>query len=168
MSLPTLGLVEKVLHSTAWKDFDGNDSTFQSAVLWDESRLTATAHRYAPYLACTEYGRGQEGLDQLESIVPKSSIRRVSNRRNVGTCYIVAADASQSSEVVSAGRNSGGNRFSSYGPIPSALKLAPDLLDYEGVPSNSEQQRLTTVHGFRMRLDNVVGCLLYTSDAADD
>ena len=158
MNRPSLGQVEKVLHSTAPEDFDSNDAAFRSATSWDESRLNLNPQRHSSYLACAEYGRGQEGLNQLESVIPKSGIRRISNAQDLGICYMVAANATQSSEGMSAGGQSRGNGISTFGPIPSALKLAPGLLDYEGMlPSDSEQQRLTTIHGFRMQLDNVIG-----------
>lgn len=158
MNRPSLGQMEKVLHSTAPEDFDGNNAAFLSATSWDEPRLNLNPHRHSAYLACAEYGNGREGLDQLESVIPKFGIRRISNAQDLGTCYIVAANATQSLEVISAGRQSRRNGISTFGPIPSALKLAPGLLDYEGaLPSDSENQRLTTMHGFRMKLDNVIG-----------
>lgn len=54
--------------------------------------------------------------------------------------------------------------MTSFGPVPSAMKLAPGLLNHEGRTRGSkcagkqeQPKQLATTHGPRMRFENLVG-----------
>ena len=152
-SFPSLSLFEKALRTTAIHDFDGHDPAFQAAVRWDRRRLRDKfSHQHAPYLACAEYGEGREAMNRLKEFLSPEAVRPASNTAETGACFIVTASNAQATSI-----SAHGEQFwlLSVGPVPSALKLAPGLLDHNNDGSSSE--RLATTHGKGMRMANVVG-----------
>ncbi|CAN0370681.1 unnamed protein product, partial [Laminaria digitata] len=149
---PPLALVKQVLVSTAHQEFD-NDAAFQAATEWHGARLLEDPSRQAPHLACAEYSKGSRALRKLEAHLPKRAIRKVSNHKLHGTCFIATASAPV---AVSMRNHLGDYDLTSFGPIPASLKLAPELLDHDGPPLDGEE-RLATTHGKRMRFENVAG-----------
>ncbi|CAM9868950.1 unnamed protein product, partial [Ascophyllum nodosum] len=150
---PSLSLFEKALRTTAIHDFDGHDPAFQAAVRWDRRRLRDKfSHQRAPYLACAEYGEGREAMNRLKEFLSPEAVRPASNTAETGACFIVTASNAQATSI-----SAHGEQFwlLSVGPVPSALKLAPGLLDHNNDGSSSE--RLATTHGKGMRMANVVG-----------
>ena len=149
---PPLDLVKQVLVSTAHKEFDC-DAAFEAATGWQGEKLSRSPSRQAPHLACAEYSKGRQVLRKLEALLSDGLIRKVSNNKLHGTCFIVTASA----PTAAAMRDSLGNYdLTSFGPIPASLKLAPELLDHDGPPLE-EEERLATTYGRRMRLDSVGG-----------
>lgn len=148
---PPLALVEQVLVSTAHEDFE-HDAVFEAASKWHGERLLQSPSRQAPHLACAEYSKGSQALLKLEAHLSSGAIRRVSNHKLHGTCFIVTASASTAAGMKDHLRD---YDLTSFGPIPATLKLAPELLDHDG--PELEEGRLTTRHGGRMRFDNVIG-----------
>ena len=149
---PPLDLVKQVLVSTAHQEFDG-DAAFEAATEWHGERLSRSPSRLAPHLACAEYSKGSEALGKLEELLPNESIRKVSNHKLHGTCFIVTVSAPT---AVAMRDNLEDYGLTSFGPIPATMKLAPELLDHDGPPFD-EEERLVTKHGRRMRLDRVGG-----------
>lgn len=146
-----LALVEQVLVSTAHDEFE-NYAVFEAATKWHGERLLQSPSRQAPHLACAEYSNGSQALLKLEARLPSGAIRKVSNHKLHGTCFIVTASASTAADMNDHMRDFD---VTSFGPIPATLKLAPELLDHDG--PELEEGRLTTRHGERMRLENVIG-----------
>ena len=152
-SFPSLSLFERALRTTAIHDFDGHDPAYQAAVHWDRQRLRDKfSHQRAPYLACAEYGEGRKAMKRLKEFLSPEAIRPASNTVETGTCFIVTASNEHATSISAHQKEFW---LSSVGPFPSALKLAPGLLDHnnDGIPS----ERLTTTHGKRMRMANVEG-----------
>ena len=152
-SFPSLSLFEKALRTTAIHDFDGHDPAYQAAVRWDRQRLRDQfSNQRAPYLACAEYGKGREATNRLKEFLSSEAVRPASNTVETGACFIVTASNAQATSI-----SAHAEQFwlLSVGPVPSALKLAPGLLDHNDNGNSSE--RLTTTHGERMRMANVEG-----------
>ena len=149
---PPLDLVKQVLVSTAHQEFD-SDAAYEAATVWHGERLSRSPSRQAPHLACAEYSKGSQSLRKLQAFLPNGSIRRVSNHKLHGTCFIVTASAPTAAAL---GDSLGDYDLTSFGPIPATMKLAPELLDHDGPPFD-EEERLVTKHGRRMRLDRVGG-----------
>ncbi|CAN0100531.1 unnamed protein product, partial [Ascophyllum nodosum] len=150
---PSLSLFEKALRTTAIHDFDGHDPAYQAAVRWDQQRLRDQfSNQSAPYLACAEYGKGREATNRLKEFLSSEAVRPASNTVETGACFIVTASNAQATSI-----SAHAEQFwlLSVGPVPSALKLAPGLLDHNDNGNSSE--RLTTTHGERMRMANVEG-----------
>ena len=156
---PSLQQVNQVLITTSREDFDGDDAAFRAATAWHGERLRAHPTRKAPHLACAEYSGGRLALTKLGELLSENALRRVSNHREHGTCFFATASLSQATTV---SEDLEGYGLTSFSPVPSALKLAPGLLNHEGlVPADAareeSEQRLTTTHGSRMRFENVAG-----------
>lgn len=149
---PPLALLKQVLVSTAHQEFD-SDAAYESATEWHGKRLSRTPSRVAPHLACTDYSKGSQALRKLEALQLTGSVRKVSNHKLHGACFIVTASAPMAAAVKD---HLGDYALTSFGPIPATLKLAPEMLDHDGHPLD-EQGRLTTTHGRRMRFDGVGG-----------
>ena len=152
-SFPSLSLLERVLRTTAIHDFDGHDPAYQAAVHWDRQRLRDKfSHQRAPYLACAKNGKGRVAINLLKEFLSPEAVRPASNTVETGACFIVTASNEQAASI-----SAHPEEFwlSSVGPFPSALKMAPGLLDHKNDGSSSE--RLTTTHGERMRMANVEG-----------
>ena len=149
---PPLSLVKQVLVSTAHQEFD-SDAAFEAATQWHGERLSRSPSRLAPHLACTEYTKGSQALRELEALLPNGSVRKVSNNKLHGTCYIVTASAPTAAAIRD---NLDEYDLTSFGPIPAPMKLAPELLDHDGPPLDDEE-RLATTYGRRMCFDSVGG-----------
>ena len=149
---PPLDLVKQVLVSTAHKEFDC-DAAFEAATGWQGEKLSRSPSRQAPHLACADYSKGSQALRKLEALLPNGSIRKVSNHKLHGTCFIVTVSAPTAASMKD---HLGDYTLTWFGPIPAALKLAPELLDHDGPPLDGEE-RLATTHGRRMRFDSVAG-----------
>lgn len=152
---PSLGQIGRVMITTVNEDFDSED-VFRAAVAWHQDRLLENPSRKAPYLACAEYEEGRQAMKKLEVLLSKAALRRVSNHKAHGTCFFVTAS---SSEADSLWQDLGAYRLTSFGPMPSSLKLAPGLLNHEGLTpqGDGESKRLLTTHGNRMQFANVEG-----------
>ena len=149
---PPLDLVKQVVVSTAHREFD-SDAAFEAATEWQGERLSRSPFRQAPHLACAEYSKGRQALRKLEALLPDGSIRKVSNHKLHGTCFIVTASAPTAAVMRGSLED---YDLTSFGPIPATLKLALELLDHDG-PALDEEERLATTYGRRMRLDRVGG-----------
>lgn len=165
-----LAVVEEVLVTTAKEDFGGREAAYQSAVKWQNrllSQQTGQGQQPAPYLACFEYGDAREAMDSLERLLPEAaSIRRASLREQHGACFLVTLESPAVAAAL-AGRLHQDLR--QFDPFPSALKLAPGLLNHNngltfgGDDPDALQDRLSTKHGARMRGDSVAGIVLELS-----
>lgn len=141
--------------TTVKEDFDSDDA-LEAASAWYQDRLLENRSRKAPYLACAEYAEGRQAMKELERLLSTAALRRVSNHKAHGTCFLVTA---LWSEAESLSQDLGSFRLTSFGPVPSSLKLAPGLLNHEGLTpkDDGERERLMTTHGKRMRFGNVAG-----------
>lgn len=159
-SRPSLGQIARMMLTTALEDFGNSDSAFGAAIAWHRDRLLETPNRRAPHFACAEYGEGKRAMKKLEELVSKTSLRRVSNRRDYGTCFFATMSFSQ---AAAASQDLQAYGLVSFGPVPSVLKIAPGLLNHGGLEFEGgdeqlqQQQRLTTTHGNRLRFENVAG-----------
>eukprot|EP00903_Cladosiphon_okamuranus_P018381 g16907.t1 len=160
---PSLSVASQVLLTTLGDDFEGDDASFGAATAWHGDRLRESPSRRAPHLACAEYGEGKQAMRKLEGLFSESALRLVSNSKDHGTCFFVTASASHAA-TVSLDLEAYG--LASFGPVPSAMKLAPGLLNHDGRPpgrgsssagEEGQPKRLATTHGPRMRFENVVG-----------
>ena len=159
---PPLGLVEKILLTTAQLDFRGHDQSFEAATRWNEERLQASeGDARAPHLACAEYGDGHKAASALEAFLSPESVRHVHHSVDHGACFIVTASDAQAVELSTEQAWFG---LVSFGPFPSALKIAPGVLEHGGSVGVSEGSngsgRLTTTHGLSMCMDNVQGIIV--------
>ncbi|CAN0510193.1 unnamed protein product, partial [Laminaria digitata] len=157
---PPLGLVEQTVLTTARQDFGGHDQAFEAATRWNEARLRVSQDDLrAPHLACAEYGHGHEVASGLKNFLSPEAVKPVHHSSEHGACFMVTASHAQAVEL-SAGR--AGFDLVSVGSYPSALKIAPGVIDHgDSSASASEGNhgpgRLTTTHGSFMRMDNVEG-----------
>ena len=152
-SYPPLSVLEGALLTTAQKDFGGHEPGYHTAAGWDKDRLRSGPKGVrAPHLVCADYGRGREAFALLRENLSQEAVIHVSHSREYGACFIATASHEQATTLSSDLERF---RLSSIGPFPSALKLAPGLLDRHG--ESGPVERLATVHGLSMRLDNVGG-----------
>ncbi len=155
----SLRQIDQILLSTARDDFAGDDAIFGAATAWHGERLLENPTRKAPHLACAEYSKGRHAMKKLEGLLSKEALRRASNHKEHGACFFATASFSEAKRV---SEDLAGYGLTSFAPVPSALKLAPGLLNHEGLAPASgagkdQDQRLTTTHGERMRFGNVAG-----------
>lgn len=164
-----LALVEEALVTTAGEDFGGTEAAYQSAVKWQHRRLspqTGPGQHRAPYLACFEYADAREAMDSLERLLPAAtSIRRVTLRKQHGACFLVTLESPAEAAALAEKLP---QDLVQFDPFPSALKLAPGLLDHQGLASDgddndTQRDRLSTKHGARMRGDSVAGIVVELS-----
>ena len=164
----SLRLVETTLRTTAKLDFGGHEQPFQEATRWSRERLRASRGDYeprAPHLACAEYGHGREAASRLKAFLSREAVRPVYHASEHGACFLATA-----SDAQAAAMSADPARFelTSIGAFPSALKIAPDLLDHDSSASfretssaakegNNESGRLTTRHGYLTRIDGIEG-----------
>lgn len=158
---PSLYLVEKTLLTTAEFDFKGHARGYHTATKWDEERLRVSQHgQQAPHVACARYDLGYNARLCLEAFISPEAVRPVSHSSVHGACFIVTASHGQAAEIL---EDSSEFNLVSFGPFPSALKIAPGLLEYNTVKGSSHggprdgSVRLTTTHGVLLRLGNVEG-----------
>ncbi|CAB1107200.1 unnamed protein product [Ectocarpus sp. CCAP 1310/34] len=159
-SPPSLELVENGLATTAKDDFNGHARAFEAAATWNGERLRRSQDgTRAPHLCCAEYGHGRETFSRLKQFLSPDAVRVVSHSEDHGACFLATASHAQASAIMEDQEQFG---LESFSPFPSALKLAPGLVDHsesrevEGEPS-SGQDRLGARHGGTMRMSNVEG-----------
>lgn len=152
-SYPPLSLFEGALVTTAKRDFNGHQQGFRVIADWDRERLRSGPEDIrAPHLACADYGSGREVFALLGQFLSPRAIRRVSNTEKYGACFIASCSHEQATALIT---DMARFKLLSVGPFPSALKLAPGLLDYRA--ADGLQERLSTVHGLSMQMENVGG-----------
>ena len=154
---PLLGVVERSLLTTAQDSFDGHAKAFEAVAQWTGERLrTNEDNARAPHLACTEYGRGRETTFQLGQFLSPDAVRPVAHSSAHRTaCFFVTASHAEARAL----SNNPQFGLTSISPFPSALKVAPDVLEHGVSPDRASQGpgRLTTTHGKSMRMDSVQG-----------
>lgn len=150
---PPLNFFEVALLTTGEHDFSGHEPAYHAAINWDRKRLQEIdAYRRTPYVACAEYGNGREAMANLKELLSAESVRFASHSEEFGACFFVTVSNDQATFIISQPEQLG---LVSVGPFPSALKLAPGLLDRED--NEKSRDRLSTTYGARMRLSNVEG-----------
>lgn len=125
LRIPPLNLLKTVVSSTAARDFADNTVVYEAAAAWDSKKLRMMDAQ-APYLACAEYGKGQEARVRLERALSPASVKLLSHTKEHGTCFLASAtpsDAAVLSERLEE------HALTSAGPYLRSLKIAPDLLD---------------------------------------
>lgn len=152
-SYPPLSLFEGALVTTAKRDFNGHQQGLRAIADWEGERLRSGPEDIrAPHLACADYGSGREAFPLLGQFLSPRAIRRVSNTEEYGACFIASCSHEQATGLMA---DMARFKLSSVGPFPSALKLAPGLLDHRA--GDGVRERLSTVHGLSMRMENVGG-----------
>ena len=159
---PSLNVVERSLLTTAQDSFDGHAKGFEAAAQWSGDRLRASqGGARAPHLVCTEYSRGGETFSRLQEFLSPNALRPVAHSRAQGACFFVTASHNEA-RALSDNPYFG---LTSISPFPSALKVAPGVLEH-GVSRDQASQspgRLATTHGQSMRMYNVEGLNLELS-----
>lgn len=158
---PSLRLIQETLLTTAGIDFDA-DQGVEASSRWSGDRLRASAGKLAPHLACTEHDRRREALSTLQESFGPGAVRPVSSTQTHGACFIVTASHDTAAEA--AAKDLG---WSCFGIFPSALKLAPGLLEHSDCLECSAG-RLSTTHGVSMRLDSVYGLMVELSPGTSE
>lgn len=165
---PPLRTVEQNLITTATLDFGGHEQAFHATLEWDRERLQANqAGRHAPHLVCAAYGLGRQATSLLRAFLSPAAVQPVAHSFSHGMCFFATASYAEAKTI-----SVDPARFSllSVGPFPSALKLAPGLLEHGGnshsfgadIPSG----RLTTRHGSSMHTESVDGLSVEMSPGA--
>lgn len=169
-SFPSLSLIRETMLTTAGVDFDA-DQGIAASSKWTLDRLGAgddegPAKAAAPHIACVESGRRREAVSSLEESLGPGTVRPISSTRAHGACFIVTASHAQAKAV------SGDLDTTCFAAFPSALKLAPGLLEHSDCSSNGDSdcstERLSTTHGASMRLDSVYGLMVELSPGTSD
>lgn len=158
LSYPSLCVVERALLTTAKDDFDGHAKAFEAAAKWNGERLRASSSNSSyqddmrgPHLACAGYGHGSEIFSRLQELLSPEGVRLVSHSGQDGACFIATASHAQVAAIAAEPDQLG---LESFAPFPSAMKLAPGLLEHR---QSSRSGRLNASHGTSMRMSNVVG-----------
>lgn len=158
---PPLGLVERALRTTARSEFDGHVQTFEAAATWSGDMLrrgSGTPHSSrGPYLACAGYDNGgSEVFARLQGFLSPGAVRPVVVSSEHGTCFVATASHSQAVGFVASEDHLG---LTSFAPFPSALKLAPSLLEHGagGAAHDRPTDRLDAIHGAPMRRGTAEG-----------
>lgn len=154
--LPPLALVEELLFTTARDDFEGSDEDYLSAVKWSQRKLDSRDYR-SPHIACFAYQSAAESFALLNSEFPSESVQRVSLRTAHGPCFLITVPNS-----VVAATSEGLHGLKYFGPLPSALKFAPGLIEHNST-KHVNSVGLATTHGEKMRSHNVVGLNVHLS-----
>lgn len=159
---PSLGVVERALLTTARDSFDGHVKGFEAAARWSGDKLRAShGDTRAPHLVCTEYSRGRESISRLKLFLSPEAVRPVAHSSAHGACFFVTASHFEA-RALSDNPHFG---LLSISPFPSALKVAPGVLQH-GAGRDQESQgsaRLATTLGEAMRMGNVEGLELELS-----
>lgn len=152
---PSLPLVESALLTTAKFDFNGHQAAFDAAAHWSGERLRASSDRRGSHLVCAEYTLGREVAFRLQELFSPTAVRPACYSSTHGACFFVTASHSQV-EAMSAADPA----LVSAGPFPSALKIAPGLLDHGDSTEPGAGDglgRLSTTYGVSMRIQDVDG-----------
>ncbi|CAN0469461.1 unnamed protein product [Laminaria digitata] len=163
-SLPhaSLSVVERSLLTTAQDSFDGHDKGFEAAAQWSGERLRGNqGGARGPHLVCTEYRRGGETIAHLQEFLSPEAVRPVAHSSAQGACFFVTASHTEA-RALSDNSYFGLNSIS---PFPSALKVAPGVLEHSAGRDQASHSsgRLATTHGQSMRMNNVEGLNLELS-----
>ena len=153
---PSLRVVENALLTTAKDDFAGRTKAFEAVTAWDEERLRASKNhpdhpRRAPHLCCTDYKHGREAYSLLQDLLSPWAVRPVAHSEEHGACYFATASHDDAAAIK---ENLEQFRLKSFAPFPSALKVAPGLLEHG---HSNGASRLRARHGAMMRKDNAEG-----------
>eukprot|EP00752_Nemacystus_decipiens_P002497 g2346.t1 len=150
---PSLSVVEQTLLTTAADEFGGHAPAFEAAAKWDEERLRSSKGHdvRAPHLACTGLARGFEAFSRLQQLLSPEAVRPVSQSRAHGACFVATASHPQVAAIAADHDRFG---LESLAPFPSALKLAPGVLEHE---EGNRSGRLSARHGASMRIGDVDG-----------
>ncbi len=156
---PSLSTVENALLTTAKSDFGGSSEAFEAAAAWNGERLKASydegGHARAPHLCCADYGRGREAHSRLQELLSPEAVRPVAHSEEHGACFFATASHADAKGVLSDHDRFGIRNFA---PFPSALKIAPGVLEHSKKSSSDGQSgRLGARHGVSMRKENVKG-----------
>ncbi|CAM9519204.1 unnamed protein product, partial [Scytosiphon promiscuus] len=153
---PPISVIHGVLLTTAAENFGDHQGAFAAAAEWHESRLHSLApDRPAPYLACAPPQSSIDHEDGNARVPPKSShlqgllgsgaagARVVSSSHKHGVCVLATATPSEANRVFS-GSEGPGDSSSAGVPykwvaLPSALKIAPGLLDHGEATTHGER-----------------------------
>ena len=157
-SLPasSLSVVERSLLTTAQDSFGGHAKGFEAAAQWSGERLRAShGDARAPHVVCTEYSRGGETISHMQQFLPPDSVRPVAHSSENGACFFVTASHAEARHL----SNSLHFGLRSISPFPSALKVAPGVLEHgdSHVMASQSTGKLSTTHGQAMRLSSVEG-----------
>ncbi|CAN0382090.1 unnamed protein product [Scytosiphon promiscuus] len=160
---PSLSVVEGYLLTTAHDSFDGHAKGFETAAQWTGETLRSKEedNARAPHLVCTEYNRGGETLSRLQELLSPEAVRPVAHSSTHGACFFVTASHAEARAM----SDSPYYGLTSISPFPSALKVAPGVLEHRVSRDQASQSpgRLTTTHGHLMRKGNVEGLNLELS-----
>ena len=157
---PSLGVVENALLTTAKSDFGGHSGGFEAAVAWSGERLRAghfnqqdldSQHPRAPHLCCTDYEHGREAYSLLQDLLSPEAVRPAVHSEEHGACYFATASHDDAATIKENLEQFG---LRSSAPFPSALKVAPGLLEHG---HSNGAARLGARHGAMMRKDNAEG-----------
>ena len=159
---PSLGVVENTLLTTAKSDFGGHSNAFEEAAAWNGKRLrTSTTERgqdleqpRAPHLCCTDYEHGREAYSFLQDLLCPEAVRLVVHSEEHGACFFATASQSDAAKIAEHEDSEQAQLGLSFAPFPSALKIAPGLLEHG---HSNGPGRLSARHGALMRMDNVEG-----------
>ncbi|CAN0357292.1 unnamed protein product, partial [Ectocarpus fasciculatus] len=140
-------------------DFHGHAGAFEAAATWDGERLRHSQDdTRAPHLCCAEYGHGRETLSRLKQFLSPEAVRVVSHSEDHGACFLASASYAQAAAIM---EDQEQFELESFSPFPSALKLAPGLVDHSESHDEEEASngvdRLSARHGETMRMSNVEG-----------
>eukprot|EP00904_Undaria_pinnatifida_P011000 jgi/Undpi1/702/HiC_scaffold_10.g04166.m1 len=142
--------------------FGGHAKGFEAAAQWSGERLRASnGTASAPHLVCTEYSRGRGTISRLEQFLSPEAVRPVAHSSAHGACFFVTASDAEARAL------SDNPEFGllSISPFPSALKVAPGVLEHGDNRDQASQSSggLTTIHGQSIRMGNVEGLNLELS-----
>eukprot|EP00904_Undaria_pinnatifida_P011011 jgi/Undpi1/703/HiC_scaffold_10.g04167.m1 len=142
--------------------FGGHAKGFEAAAQWSGERLRASnGTASAPHLVCTEYSRGRETISRLEQFLSPEAVRPVAHSSAHGACFFVSASDAEARAL------SDNPEFGllSISPFPSALKVAPGVLEHGDNRDQASQSSggLATTHGQSIRMGNVEGLNLELS-----
>lgn len=171
---PPISVIHGVLLTTAADNFGDHQGAFTAAAEWHEARLHSLApDRPAPYLACAAppHHSNDDGnarvpaqrTPHLQGLLDSGAAggRVVSSSDEHGVCVLATATPREAERVFlsSEGSSSSDGVPYKWVAFPSALKIAPGLLDHGSngngddggaVGGGREGQRLATTHGERL------------------
>ncbi|CAN0218973.1 unnamed protein product, partial [Hapterophycus canaliculatus] len=175
---PPISVIHGVLLTTAAETFGDHQGAFAAAAEWHEARLHSLApHRPAPYLACAPpHDNSSNGhndgnarisgqLPHLQGLLNSGAAggRVVSSSDEHGVCILTTVTPSEAERVFRSADGSSPSSFArvpyKWVALPSALKIAPGLLDHGGggitgvdgdVDNGPAGPRMATTHGKRL------------------
>lgn len=153
LQYPPLSIIQNALLTTAEESYGGQKKAFVASVNWHlRTKLSEASDQPAPYLACTspEYKNGHQALLYLQNQLSSSaSARVVSSSDEHGICFLASATLEEADAIRTQPKKDaqGAQVLSFWVPFPSALKLAPELLNYEGNNSEIEPHDSRTKNG---------------------